>query len=169
VYRYNIPDFLDIGQVSFVPTTHNLLTTPGGKGQFKQQCGDAFVIGIQTGREFIGTATVTKQTLKSWINFANSTGASASGMWGSASANVNIGQSMEQAFGSNNIVVKTYSTGSNQLNPTKTSELQKYYQSFLNSSGPEKTVHLIVAPYNIVHDYPWETPCRVLPRKTISV
>ncbi|GEM_PF-2359807 len=158
VFRYNIPNFLDIGQVSFKPNILQVLSTPGGKGQFKQQCGDAFVIGIQTGREFIGTATVMKQTLKNWTKFANETGASASGPWGSANVNVNIGQSMQQAFGSNNIIVRTYSTGSNTNNPTQASELTDYYRTFLNSSGPEKTVKIIVAPYQLVPDYVWENP-----------
>lgn len=157
-YRYNIPKFLEIGQVSFRPQILQVLTTPGGKGQFKQQCGDAFVIGIQTGREFIGTATVMKQTLKNWTKFANETGASASGPWGSASASVNIGQTMQQAFGSNNIIVRTYSTGSNTPSPTLASELTNYYKTFLNSSGPEKTVKIIVAPYQLVPNYPWENP-----------
>jgi len=157
-YRYNIPKFLDIGQVAFKPEARNLLTSAGGKGQFKQQCGDAFVIGIQTGREFLGTATITKQTLKAWTQFANKTGASASGAWGSASGSVDIGKLMEQTFGSQNIVVKTYSTGSNKQNPTQASELTGYYKDFLNSSGPEKTVKLIVSPYQLVGDYPWENP-----------
>ena len=157
-YRYNMPMFLDIGQVSFKPAARSLLTTPGGKGQFKQQCGDAFVLGVQTGREFVGTATITRQTLKSWTQFASTTGASASGAWGSASGSVDVGKLMEQTFGAQNIVVKTYSTGSNRPNPTKASELTEYFQTFLNSTGAEKTVKLILAPYQLVGDYPWENP-----------
>lgn len=157
-YRYDIPKFLDIGQVSFKPEARRLLTTSGGKGQFKQQCGDGFVIGIQSGREFIGTATITRQNLKSWTQFASKTGSSASGAWGTASASVDIGKLLEQTFGSQNIVVKTYSTGSSRPNPTLASELTTYFQNFLSSTGPEKTVKLIVAPYQLVGDYPWENP-----------
>jgi len=155
-YRYNIPKFLDLGQVSFKPATLQLLTTPGGKGQFSQQCGDGFVIGIRTGREFFGTASVTRQDLKSWTKFANETGVSIDGSWGSAKLDVNLGRSMEQAFGNQNITVSTYSTGSSRPNPTKASELEGYYKDFFGSSGQEKTVKLIVAPYNLVEDYPWE-------------
>ena len=157
-YRYNMPNFLDLGQVSFKPSALQLLTTPGGKGQFSQQCGDAFVIGIRNGREFFGTASISKQDLKSWTKFANDTGISVNGVWGSASVDVNLGRSMEQAFGSQNITVSTYSTGSNTPNPTKASELEKYYKNFFNSSGQEKMVKLIVAPYNLVEGYPWENP-----------
>lgn len=159
-YRYNVPDFLDLGQVAFKSGPLQLLNTPGGEGQFRQQCGDGFVIGIQKGREFIGTATVTKQSLKSWTKFSNETGASASGVWGNAEADVNLGEEMEQAFGSNNISVNTYSTGSNQANPTKAGELKAYFQKFLNSSGQEKMIQVIVAPYNLVENYPWENPLK---------
>ena len=157
-YRYKIPKYLDLGEVSFKPSVLQALTTPGGKGQFSQQCGDAFVIGIQTGREFVGTAMVSRQDLKSWTRFANETDASASGLWGSAKLDVDLGKSMEQAFGSQNITVSTYSTGSNLLKPTKASELKNYYQRFLNSNGEEKTVRLTVAPYTVVDGYPWESP-----------
>jgi hypothetical protein len=159
-YRYDVPEFLDLEQVTFKSGPLQLLNTPGGKGQFKQQCGDGFVIGIQKGREFIGTATVTQQSLKTWTQFANETGASASGAWGNVEAGVNIGEEMEQAFGSNNISVNTYSTGSNQANPTKAGELKDYFQKFLNSSGPEKMTKVIVAPYNLVENYPWENPLK---------
>ncbi|MBN1548538.1 MAG: hypothetical protein JW902_17955 [Syntrophaceae bacterium] len=157
-YRYKMPEFVDLGQVSFKPSALELLTTPGGKGQFSQQCGDAFVIGIRTGREFFGTASIAKQDLKSWTKFANDTGVSVNGVWGSANVDVNLGRSMEQAFGSQNITVTTYSTGSNTPNPTKASELENYYKHFFNSSGEEKMVKLIVAPYNLVEDFPWENP-----------
>jgi hypothetical protein len=157
-YRYDVPRFLDLGQVNFKDAPRNLLASPGGKGQFQQQCGDGFVLGIQQGREFIGTATVTKQTLKNWTKFANETGAEASGVWGNAQATVNIGQEMEQAFGSNNISVTTYSTGSNQTKPTQAGELKDYYQKFLNSSGEKAMVKLVIAPYKLVQDYPWENP-----------
>ena len=157
-YRYKMPDFVDLGQVAFKPSALQMLTTPGGKGQFSRQCGDAFVIGIRTGREFFGTATLSKQDLKSWTKFANDTGVSVNGVWGSAGVDVNLGRSMEQAFGSQNITVTTYSTGSNTPNPTKASELENYYKTFFNSSGQEKMVKLIVAPYNLVEGYPWENP-----------
>jgi hypothetical protein len=159
-YRYDVPEFLDLGQVTFKSGPLQLLSTPGGNGQFRQQCGDGFVIGIQKGREFVGTATVTQQSLKSWTKFSNETGASASGLWGSVEAGVNIGEEMEQAFGSNNISVNTYSTGSDQANPTKAGELKDYFQKFLNSSGPEKMIKVVVAPYNLVENYPWESPLK---------
>ena len=65
---------------------------------------------------------------------------------------------MEQAFGSNNIAVNTYSTGSSQSKPTQASELKDYYQKFLNSTGDKAMVRLIVVPYKLVEDYPWENP-----------
>ncbi|MDX9745390.1 MAG: hypothetical protein WCX84_06050 [Syntrophales bacterium] len=157
-YRYNVPNLLDLEQVSFKPTALQLLTTPGGKGQFSQQCGDAFVIGIRNGREFFGTASVTKQDMKSWSKFANETGISVEAVGAKADVNVNIGRSMEQAFGNQNITVSTYSTGSNRANPTKASELEGYFKNFFNTSGQEKMVKLIVAPYNMVEGYPWENP-----------
>jgi hypothetical protein len=159
-YRYNAPQFLDLGQVTFKPGVAALVASPGGMGQFKQQCGDAFVIGIQKGREFVGTASIVKQDLKSWTKFANDTNASAKGAWGEVSAEVNIAKEMEQAFGSQNIKVQTYSTGSSQGNPTRVTELEDYFKSFLNSPGQESMVRLVVAPYNLVEGYPWENPLK---------
>lgn len=157
-YRYNAAQFLDLGQVAFKPGMQQMIAAPGGKGQFKQQCGDAFVIGIQKGREFVGTASITRQDLKSWTKFANDTNLSASGGGVSASVGVNIAKEMEQAFGNQNIKVLTYSTGSSQNNPTKVTELESYYKKFLNSQGQESMVRLVVAPYNLVDGYPWENP-----------
>lgn len=159
-YRYNAPQFLDLGQVAFKAGMAELIAAPGGMGQFKQQCGDAFVIGVQKGREFVGTASIVKQDLKSWTKFANDTNASAKGAWGEVSAEVNVAREMEQAFGSQNIKVQTYSTGSSQNNPTRVTELENYFKSFLNSAGQESMVRLVVAPYNLVEGYPWENPLK---------
>ena len=155
---YKQPQYVRIEQVAFRQPVLDVLKAPGGKGQFKQQCGDAFVLGIQTGREFIGTASVVKQTLKSWTQFANATGLSASYGPVEAKAGVDIGKAMEQSFSSNNIIVRVYSTGSNIPSPTSAGEMQNYYKNFKNSSGPEKTAKLIVVPYQMVPNYPWENP-----------
>ncbi len=163
--RYKMPNFLDLGQVSFRPQALQLLVSPGGKGQFSQQCGDAFVIGMQYGREFIGTASIVRQDLKSWTKYANETGMSYEDPTSKVSVDVNIGKSMEQAFGVQNIVVKTYSTGSNISSPTKAGELSDYYQTFLNSAGDDKVVKLIVAPYNLVEQFPWENPLKEITKE----
>jgi len=157
-YYYKQPQFIRIEQVAFKQDVLNVLKDQGSKGQFKQQCGDAFVLGIQSGREFIGTASVSKQTLKNWTDFANKTGLSASYGPVEVKAGVDIGKQMEQSFGSNNIIVKVYSTGSNIPSPTSSGELQNYYKNFKNSSGPEKMAKLIVVPYQMVPNYPWENP-----------
>ncbi len=160
VYRYDAPEFLDINHVSFKEGPRSLLTTPGGSGQFKQQCGDGFVLGVQKGREFVGTATVTRQDLKSWTKFASETEATASGTWGTAKAGLNLGEQMERSFGSQNISVKTYSTGSTLPKPSQAKDLQDYYQKFLNSHGDKAMIKLIVAPYKLIEGYPWENPLR---------
>jgi ribosomal 50S subunit-recycling heat shock protein len=157
-FQYDVPQWIDLNFITFKPPVLQLLNTPGGKGQFKQQCGDGFVIGVQEGREFSGTATVTKQNLKSWIDFANETGISVNAGSVEASAKVNVGEKLEQSFGSNNILVKVYSTGSNIASPTSASALKTYYENFKNSQGPKKTIKLTVVPYQLVADYPWENP-----------
>jgi hypothetical protein len=157
-YSYKQPEFIRIEQVAFRPDIVTVLKDQGSKGQFKQQCGDGFVLGVQSGREFIGTASVVNQTLKNWTDFANKTGLSASYGPVTATAGVDIGKQMQQSFGSNNIVVKVFSTGSNIPSPTSAGELQNYYRNFKNSSGPEKQAKLIVVPYQMVPNYPWENP-----------
>ncbi len=159
---YRVPRFVDVNTVRFKEAVRNLLTTPGGKGQFAQQCGDGFVAGIQMGREFIGTATVTRQSLKSWTEFASETNAEAAGAWGNVKGGLNIGEKMEQAFGTQNIAINVYSTGSTMPAPTKASELQEYYQKFLQTDGDEGVVKVFVMPYKMVADYPWESPLKTL-------
>ncbi len=158
VYYYDAPSFVDVNNVSIKNNLLQILNKPGGLGEFKQRCGDSFVIGVQEGREFLGIATVKKQTLKSWTKFANESDASAKGAWGNAKAGVKLAKNMEQAFGLSQIEVSTYSTGSSMLNPTNIEELTNYYQKFLQTNGEKKTIKYILAPYSILSSYPSQNP-----------
>ncbi len=158
VYHYDTPSFIDVNNISIKSDMLQLLKKPGGLGEFKRRCGDSFVIGVQEGREFLGVATVKKQTLKSWTKFANDADVSAKGAWGNVKAGVKLAKNMEQAFGLSQIEVSTYSTGSSMLNPTNIEELTDYYQKFLQTNGEKKTIKYIVAPYSILSDYPAQNP-----------
>ncbi len=161
ILKYKIPKYRYIENISLKPTMLNYFSNPGGEAQFKHKCGDGFIIGIQKGREFVGTATVKKQTLKSSTSFANKIGIEAKGGWGNAKGNVDLAKAMESSFGSNNITVDTYSTGFNANNPTTPTKMQEIYEKFLSiSQGEEKTVKLIVAPYNVLENYPYENPLK---------
>ncbi len=157
-YYYQPPRFLDVNSIHFKPGIANLLTNPAGKAEFKQRCGDALVVGIQKGREFIGTATITRQDLESTSKFLTETGIGAKGAGYEANANIDYGEKMEQSFGSNNVELHVYSTGSSLTPPTKASELNDYYKKFLNTSGEPVITKLYVQPYKVVADYPWENP-----------
>lgn len=158
VYHYDAPLYADINGIAIRGDLLQLLNKPGGLGEFKQRCGDAFVIGVQSGREFLGIATVKKQTLKGWTKFANEADASAKGAWGNAKVGVKLAKDMERAFGLSQIEVNTYSTGSSMLNPTNIEELTNYYQKFLQTDGEKKTIKYIVAPYSILSSYPAQNP-----------
>ena len=157
VLDYKKPIFLDLGTVSLKPEFAQLVRE-GKMGEFRQKCGDAFVIGIQEGREFLGTATIKKQTLKSWTKFANELNVSAKGAWGNASMGTKLATALEKSFGSSQIEVNTYSTGSSMLNPTNIEELVEYYKKFHTTNGETKTVKYIIASYSILPNYPLQNP-----------
>jgi len=116
------------------------------------------VLGVQSGREFIGTATVVRQNLKIGPN--SPTKPACRPPWpGICKCQFQISaKRWNKLFGSNNIIVKVYSTGSNIPSPTSASEMLNYYSKFKNSTGEEQTAKLIVVPYQLVPDYPWENP-----------
>ncbi|WP_035588334.1 hypothetical protein [Hippea jasoniae] len=152
------PSYIDISTIQLKDRYKQLLSQPGGLGEFRQRCGDTFVIGVVKGREFLGVATVKKQTLKSWTKFANEANISAKGAWGNAKVGTQLAKTMERAFGSNQIEIKTYSTGSSMTNPTTIDELTDYYKNFLKESGGKRIIKYVLMPYSMLEDFPAQNP-----------
>ena len=154
VMKYYVPSYIDIGTVSIKPEMLDLIRQPGGMAKFRQKCGNAFVIGIREGREFLGLATVKKQTLKSWTKFANKANVSAKGAWGNAEVDTSLAKSLEESFSSSSIEINVYSTGSSMFEPTNLDQLTEYFRKFLSQNGEKEVVSYIIAPYSILNDYP---------------
>ncbi|MCF6200528.1 MAG: hypothetical protein L3J42_00100 [Hydrogenimonas sp.] len=155
-YRYDEPIFRYLESAQLKDDMRALLEDPKKRGEFKQRCGDGFVIGIQKGRDFLGTATVKKQTLKQSTEFTSKTGVGVKSTGYSAKADVDIAKTLISTFGSSNFEVHTYSTGSDDPNPSSVKEFKSYYRNFFkNSKDYKRTVKYIVLPYTVLADYPY--------------
>ncbi len=137
-YRYDEPVFRFLEYAQLKEDMQALLADPKKRGEFKQRCGDGFVIGIQKGRDFLGTATVKKQTLKQSTEFTSKTGIGVKSVGYSAKADVDIAKTLISTFGSSNFEVHTYSTGSDDPNPSSVDEFKSYYRNFFKNSKDYK-------------------------------
>ncbi len=156
-YRYDEPVFRYLENAQLKDEMKALLEDPKKKGEFKQRCGDGFVIGIQKGRDFLGTATVKKQTLKQSTEFTSKTGLGVKSVGYSAKADIDIAKTLISTFGSSNFEVHTYSTGSDDPNPSSVDEFKSYYRNFFrNSKDYKRTIKFIVLPYTVLSDYPYQ-------------
>ncbi len=156
-YRYDEPVFRFLEYAQLKEDMQALLADPKKRGEFKQRCGDGFVIGIQKGRDFLGTATVKKQTLKQSTEFTSKTGIGVKSVGYSAKADVDIAKTLISTFGSSNFEVHTYSTGSDDPNPSSVDEFKSYYRNFFkNSKDYKRTIKYIVLPYTVLANYPYQ-------------
>ncbi len=156
-YRYDEPQFRFLEYAQLKSDMQALLEDPKKRGEFKQRCGDGFVIGIQKGRDFLGTATVKKQTLKQSTEFTSKTGFGVKGVGYSAEAGIDIAKTLISTFGSHNFKVHTYSTGSDDPNPSSVDEFKSYYRNFFrNSKDYKRTIKYIILPYTVLPNYPYQ-------------
>ncbi|GAX86993.1 conserved hypothetical protein [Lebetimonas natsushimae] len=155
VLDYDPPKFIHIENVRLKPEMIEMLNDPKRKAEFRQRCGDGFIIGIQEGRDFLGTATVKKQTLKQSTELATETGLGVKYPGYEGKADVNYTEAVKNIFGSSNFEIRTYSTGADMPNPSNVDELKKYYENFSkNSNNYKRTVKYIVVPYSILPNFP---------------
>ena len=156
-YRYDEPKFKYLEYAQLTSDMVALLNDPQKRGEFKQRCGDGFILGVQKGRDFLGTATVKKQSLKQSTDFATETGIGVKSVGYSADASVDVTKSLVSTFGSSNFEIHTYSTGSDDPNPSSVKDFNKYYNNFFSKSKDYKrTVKYIVIPYTVLPNYPYE-------------
>ncbi|ACM93210.1 hypothetical protein NAMH_0285 [Nautilia profundicola AmH] len=155
-YFYDAPKFVKIEYVKLTPQAKQLLKQ-NKVSEFRQRCGDGFVIGIQEGREFIGTASVQNQTFKQSMEFASKTGLGIKSVNYDVDANVDIKKAAISTFGVNNFKVHTYSTGTNMRLPKSVDEFEDFATNFYNADSAtyKKRVKYIVAPYSMLADYPF--------------
>ncbi|GAB6074337.1 hypothetical protein [Nautilia lithotrophica] len=155
-YFYDAPKFVRIEYVKLTPQAKQLLKQ-NKVSEFRQRCGDGFVIGIQEGREFIGTASVQNQTLKQSMEFASKTGLGIKSVSYDVNANVDIKKAAMSTFGVSNFKVHTYSTGTTAELPSTVDEFEKFAKRFYNAASEKykKRVKYIIAPYSMLADYPF--------------
>jgi len=155
-YQYDQPKFRFFENAKLSDMALGLLADPLKQGEFKERCGDGFVIAIQEGRDFLGTATVKKQSLKQSAEFTSKTGLGVKSVGYEANANLDIAKTLTSTFGSNNFKIYTYNTGSDDVNPSSVDELKKYFQNFFkNSKDYKRRVNFIVVPYTVLNNYPY--------------
>ncbi len=155
-YQYDQPKFRFFENANLSDMALGLLADPLKQGEFKERCGDGFVIAIQEGRDFLGTATVKKQSLKQSAEFTSKTGLGVKSVGYEANANLDIAKTLTSTFGSNNFKIYTYNTGSDDVNPSSVDELKTYFKNFFkNSKDYKRRVNFIVVPYTVLNNYPY--------------
>jgi hypothetical protein len=154
---YDEPRIRYIKNVKLKEKYRNLLNDPKGKVAFKNQCGDGFIIGIQTGKEFLGTATVKTQTLQQSTKLASWTGLGVKYTQYEGKADVNLTDAIESIFGSNNFNFNVYQTGGSYEKPTDLKSFKRMYENF-GKEGRSSIVRYIILPYTFLDDYPYQDP-----------
>ncbi len=158
-YSYNkdIPVFVNPAFVSLKPQYRAMLQDPAKIPMFRAACGDAFIYGIQDGREFYGTASVVEQSMSSFAKFSEKVEASGSGWGVSADTAVSFANALNQSFGSQNIVLKTVRSDASP-NPATVVELVNQFRAFGGQTGGKHHVRMYVAPYSYADGYPLNDP-----------
>ena len=155
-YQYDQPKFRYFENAKLSDMAQALLADPLKKGEFKERCGDGFVIAIQEGRDFLGTATVKKQSLKQSAEFTSKTGLGVKSVGYEANADLDIAKTLTSTFGSNNFKIYTYNTGSDDADPSSVDELKAYFKNFFkNSKDYKRRVNFIIVPYTVLENYPY--------------
>lgn len=152
------PKTLKLEKVRLLPRYKKLLAD-GKKDQFKAECGDAFVDGVQQGREFYGTVTIDKQDLKSFSKFATDNNVN----YESPSIQVNLDakfeKSMENSFGRENIKINARSSGVEGIkNPTNLEQLRDIYENFNHMKGGNTDIKLHLVSYTALPDVEAQNP-----------
>ena len=157
-YARDVPSFIDPSAIRLKQRYIDMLNDPTRRGQFRAECGDSFVYGVQEGREFYGTATVEKQTIKSWSKFQQDT--SADGKYGGVSVDIDTkyAKAMSSAFGLNNIKLRMASSDPGGANPTSVEALINRYKTFNVGSGPRRPIKMFLAPYSYAEGFPIDDP-----------
>ena len=154
---YDEPKIRYLSHTKLKNQYRSLLNDPKKRPEFKQRCGDSFIIGLQTGKEFLGTATVKTQTLQQSIKLASSTGLGVKYTNYEGKADVNITDAIESIFGSNNFEFNVYKTGGSNEKPTDLKAFKRMYENF-GKGGSSTVVKYIVLPYTFLDDYPYQDP-----------
>ena len=154
------PTYLDPTYIRLKQKYIDMLKDPKqGIGAFKAECGDTFIYGIQEGREFYGTAYITKQTLEQWTKFSVEGTASYEGATVEADAAADYAKAMNQSFGSNSIKINVSRSETGLSNPSSVEQMVSQFQGYnVGSSGGTNAVKYILSSYANADGYPIEDP-----------
>ncbi len=157
-------EYLDLESVSvgLKPKFREMLETPGRRGEFRQACGDGFVIGMRWGHRFYGIATMTDFSREFAQN--KDRNFEMAGSYGSTEAGVNVNNvdQFRQNVEESSLSVKVWKTGDSGFLPTNLDELQEAYSRYSDGEFPDddpgERLELVITSYETLNDFPVESP-----------
>ncbi len=146
-YRLNGTRKLDETTIKIKPKYLAMLNdSKGGERAFAKACGDSFVIGVQTGRQFIGYATVEGTSSAEERKIGVETGGDfVYGPYGGGMEGA-MAKGVDKAVSSSKVNVKIFGTGS-ERSPTTMEGLLKAYRKWKPTRGPERAIKFQIASY----------------------
>ena len=135
----------------------DLLDNPGGMAQFKSRCGDMFLWGIRTGREFYGYGSILSTAKQKTVTTDTDTTVKAARRGTSQlSADVSIGtaEKLDEMFTSGSMRMKVLTDNTSGKNITTFKELIKLYRDFNTSPGNASELEFQMANYNQLPNWP---------------
>jgi hypothetical protein len=158
--KYLNLDSLDVGLSDYYV---DMFSAPGRKGEFRRDCGDAYVYAMQYGHRFYGLATIT-ETSRDFaqgraINF------DAEVQSGTASASVDIENTNQyrDLAKNSNLSIDVYQNGTNK-GVTTLDELAIAYKHFNETptlTGEGMKLKIIVEGYDTLGNFPNRDPLRI--------
>jgi hypothetical protein len=146
---------LKIGSIKLKDKYVKMLSDPKTKGKFVQECGDALVLGLQSGVEFYGIATYTAVGTKA--SSKKKKGGSVSGSYGAFSASVSADTAKKNSkdVSDSSLLITIEGTQKKGKNPTSLKGLAKAYENFKGKK--KRTIKAHLAAYSeVVENWPIE-------------
>ncbi len=146
---------LKIGSIKLKDKYVKMLSDPKTKGKFVQECGDALVLGLQSGAEFYGIATYTAVGTKASSKKKKS--GSVSGGYGAFSASGSLSKAKKNSkdVSDSSLLITIEGTEKKGKNPTSLKDLAQAYENFKGKK--KRTIKAHLAAYSeVVENWPIE-------------